>query len=76
MKVIAAGADDRHAGEVDGGGHVGPEGGRPRLRHRRHQYASDIRRPGMLFGKVLRPPAFKAKLDVGGHEGRPRRCRA
>jgi nicotinate dehydrogenase subunit B len=27
-----------------------------------HEYASDIRRPGMLFGKVLRPPAFKAKL--------------
>ncbi|HVK08429.1 MAG TPA: molybdopterin cofactor-binding domain-containing protein, partial [Gemmataceae bacterium] len=27
-----------------------------------HQYASDIRRPGMLFGKVLRPPAFKATL--------------
>jgi isoquinoline 1-oxidoreductase len=27
-----------------------------------HQYASDIRRPGMLFGKVLRPPSFKAKL--------------
>src|SRR5262249_11050697 len=22
-----------------------------------HQYASDIRRPGMLFGKVLRPPS-------------------
>jgi len=28
----------------------------------KHQYASDVRRPGMLFGKVLRPPAFKAKL--------------
>jgi nicotinate dehydrogenase subunit B len=27
-----------------------------------HQYASDIRRPGMLFGKVLRPAAFNAKL--------------
>ncbi len=27
-----------------------------------HPYASDIRRPGMLFGKVLRPPAYKAKL--------------
>src|SRR5262245_8952213 len=27
-----------------------------------HQYASDIRRKGMLFGKVLRPPAFGAKL--------------
>jgi CO/xanthine dehydrogenase Mo-binding subunit len=39
-----------------------------------HQYASDIRRPGMLFGKVLRPPAFKAKLtavDVKPAEARP-----
>ena len=27
-----------------------------------HQFASDIRRPGMLFGKVLRPPAFGATL--------------
>jgi isoquinoline 1-oxidoreductase len=27
-----------------------------------HKYASDVKRPGMLFGKVLRPPSFKAKL--------------
>src|SRR5207253_5557958 len=27
-----------------------------------HEYASDIRRPGMLFGKILRPPSLKAKL--------------
>lgn len=27
-----------------------------------HQYASDVRRPGMQFGKVLRPESFKAKL--------------
>jgi isoquinoline 1-oxidoreductase len=27
-----------------------------------HHYASDVKRPGMLFGKVLRPPAFKAEL--------------
>jgi isoquinoline 1-oxidoreductase len=27
-----------------------------------HQYPSDIARPGMLFGKVLRPPSFRAKL--------------
>ncbi len=29
----------------------------------RHQYPSDIRRPGMLFGKVLRAPSFGATLD-------------
>jgi isoquinoline 1-oxidoreductase len=27
-----------------------------------HAYAADVRRPGMLFGKVLRPASFKAKL--------------
>jgi nicotinate dehydrogenase subunit B len=31
----------------------------------KHQYASDIKRPGMVFGKVLRPPAFKATLVKG-----------
>jgi len=28
----------------------------------RHQYSSDLSRPGMLHGKVLRPPSFGAKL--------------
>jgi len=28
----------------------------------RHQYTSDIVRPGMVYGKVLRPAGFKAKL--------------
>lgn len=28
----------------------------------KHQYPSDIRRPGMLYGKVLRAPSFGAKL--------------
>lgn len=27
-----------------------------------HQYPSDIQRPGMLYGKVLRPPSYGAKL--------------
>ncbi|HKB05831.1 MAG TPA: molybdopterin cofactor-binding domain-containing protein [Gemmataceae bacterium] len=39
-----------------------------------HRYASDVRRPGMLFGKVLRPPAFKAKLtsaDTKAAEAKP-----
>jgi nicotinate dehydrogenase subunit B len=39
-----------------------------------HQYASDIRRPGMLFGKVLRAPSFKAKMtsvDIKAAEGKP-----
>jgi isoquinoline 1-oxidoreductase len=28
----------------------------------KHQYTSDLARPGMLHGKVLRPPAFEAAL--------------
>jgi isoquinoline 1-oxidoreductase len=28
----------------------------------RHQYPSDIRRPGMLYGRVLRAPKYRAKL--------------
>jgi isoquinoline 1-oxidoreductase len=39
-----------------------------------HRYASDVRRPGMLFGKVLRPPAFKAELasvQTGAAEAMP-----
>ncbi|WCJ60407.1 molybdopterin-dependent oxidoreductase [Fontisphaera persica] len=27
-----------------------------------HQYPSDMRRPGMLYGKVLRPPSYGARL--------------
>jgi CO/xanthine dehydrogenase Mo-binding subunit len=27
-----------------------------------HKYSTDIRRPGMLFGRVLRPPTFKSTL--------------
>lgn len=28
----------------------------------KHQYPSDIERPGMMFGKVVRPAGFKSKL--------------
>jgi CO/xanthine dehydrogenase Mo-binding subunit len=28
----------------------------------RHEYPSDIKRPGMLYGKVLRSPKYRAKL--------------
>src|SRR5205085_4452582 len=28
----------------------------------KHQYTSDLKRPGMLYGKVVRPSAFNAKL--------------
>jgi CO/xanthine dehydrogenase Mo-binding subunit len=28
----------------------------------RHKYVSDMKLPGMMFGKILRPPSYKAKL--------------
>ncbi len=34
-----------------------------------HQYASDLKRPGMLYGKVVRPPAWNSTLvdaDIKG----------
>ena len=35
-----------------------------------HRYASDIKRPNMLFGKVLRPPSFRASLRERPDAGR------
>ena len=28
----------------------------------KHRYTSDLKRPGMLYGRVLRPPSFNARL--------------
>jgi isoquinoline 1-oxidoreductase len=36
--------------------------GGPEIVKGAHQYASDIRRPGMLYGKIVRPPAYNAEL--------------
>jgi isoquinoline 1-oxidoreductase len=48
-KWVVAGTS---VGKVDGRAFVTGE----------HCYASDVKRPGMLIGKVLRPPTFKATL--------------
>jgi nicotinate dehydrogenase subunit B len=40
----------------------------------RHEYASDVSRPGMLHGKVLRPPSFgasPASIDTAAAEALP-----
>jgi isoquinoline 1-oxidoreductase len=40
----------------------------------KHRYASDVARPGMLHGKILRPPAFGAELlavDLSAAQSRP-----
>src|SRR5690606_32866368 len=39
-----------------------------------HRFAADMALPGMVVGKVLRPPAFRARLeevDAGAAEGIP-----
>ena len=41
-----------------------------------HKYTYDMKRPGMLYGKVLRPPSFGAtlaSLDSAAAEAMPRR---
>jgi isoquinoline 1-oxidoreductase len=30
----------------------------------KHQYTSDLRRPGMLYGRIMRPASFSAKLET------------
>lgn len=44
---------------------LGEEHGAPLARDKitgRHQYPSDIKRPGMLYGRVLRAPKYRARL--------------
>jgi isoquinoline 1-oxidoreductase len=62
MKVIAAGVPTTPADKWTVAGTSVPKVDGRAFVTGSHQYASDTRRPGMLFGKVLRPPAFKAKL--------------
>ena len=64
------------AGEWRVAGAPAPKVGGPALVTGAHRYASDVKRPGMRVGKVLRPPAFGARLRAldsaggGGHPGR------
>lgn len=62
MKVIPAGVSTAKPEKWTVAGTSVPKVNGRALVTGAHQYASDTRRPGMLFGKVLRPPAFKAKL--------------
>ena len=58
---------DHRGGQVEGRRHVGAEGRGRAIVTGQHEYASDIRRPGMLFGKVLRPAVVQGEAGVGGH---------
>ncbi|MCW3108983.1 MAG: isoquinoline 1-oxidoreductase, partial [Segetibacter sp.] len=55
VKVVAA-ADWKVAGKT-----VQKINGRSFITGK-HQYVSDMKLPGMLYGKVLRPPSYEAKL--------------
>ena len=90
MKVIAAGVPTTAAAKWTVAGTSMPKVDGRAFVTGTHQYASDVRRPGMLFGKVLRPPALQSKLVSANtkeaeakarREGRSRRrlrrrCRA
>jgi nicotinate dehydrogenase subunit B len=74
MKVIAADVPTAPANKWTVAGTSAPKVDGRSFVTGSHQYATDIRRPGMLFGKVLRPPAFGAKLasvDTKAAEAKP-----
>lgn len=62
VKVIAAGASTAKPDDWKVAGTSVPKVDGRDFVTGSHSYASDIRRPGMVFGHVLRPPAFGAKL--------------
>ena len=62
MKVIAAGVPTASANKWTVAGTSVPKVDGRAFVTGSHRYASDTHRPGMLFGKVLRPPAFQTQL--------------
>src|SRR5439155_401493 len=62
VKVIAADTPTTPASEWKIAGQSAPKVDGRAIVTGKHAYASDIRRPGMRVGKILRPPAFNAKL--------------
>jgi isoquinoline 1-oxidoreductase len=74
MKVIAAGVATAPANKWTVAGTSVPKVDARAFVTGTHQYASDVHRKGMLFGKVLRPPAYEAKLtsiDTKAVEAKP-----
>ncbi|HEX3149519.1 MAG TPA: molybdopterin cofactor-binding domain-containing protein [Gemmataceae bacterium] len=62
LKVIAAGAPTAKADDWKVAGTSAPKVDGRDFVTGSHAYASDIRRPGMVFGRILRAPAYGAKL--------------
>ncbi|HEV2471933.1 MAG TPA: molybdopterin cofactor-binding domain-containing protein, partial [Chthonomonadales bacterium] len=61
-KTISADVTLRPPAEWQVEGHPVPKVNGREIVTGAHRYASDIRRTGMLFGRVVRPSAFEAKL--------------
>lgn len=62
-KAIAAGAPVLAAQDWKIAGHSARKVNGRDIVTGRHRYTSDLKRPGMLYGKVLRPPTFNAILQ-------------
>jgi nicotinate dehydrogenase subunit B len=62
MQTIPAGIDLRPAKEWTVAGTPVPKAEGREFVTGRHEYPSDKSLPGMLFGKILRPPSYGAKL--------------
>jgi CO/xanthine dehydrogenase Mo-binding subunit len=62
VKAIAADTPTTPAPEWKIAGQSAPKVDGRAIVTGKHAYSTDIRRPGMRVGKILRPPAFNAKL--------------
>ncbi|MEO7142018.1 MAG: molybdopterin cofactor-binding domain-containing protein, partial [Bryobacteraceae bacterium] len=62
LKEIASDTPLTPASEWTVAGHSAHKAGEADFATGRHRYPSDIARPGMLYGRVLRPPSFGATL--------------
>ncbi len=66
QKLLAAITDEAAptpAAQWEVGGHSASKADGLAFVTGRHRYASDVKRPGMKHGKVLRPPAYHATLE-------------
>ncbi|WP_406694985.1 molybdopterin cofactor-binding domain-containing protein [Singulisphaera sp. Ch08] len=58
LETIGENAPTTPAGKWEAAGQSAPKADGRAFVTGRHVYASDVKRPGMLYGKVLRPPTF------------------
>jgi nicotinate dehydrogenase subunit B len=73
VKTIGEDVATTPAPRWDTAGHSVPKVNGPDIVTGRHKYTSDLARPGLLYGRVLRPPSFGAVLvsaDLGPAQAR------